>query len=177
MATVNVRSSSTTLHQDTLAQVRRQLDGDDKIGAIKIVREASGLGLAEAKAMVEAIEAGASSAVTTSIDLTGAEGERIKALLLDGKQAEAIKLLREASQSRVDLKTARGLIQTYLKHLTEAGGAAKAETHFTIDAGAAHDSAVDRASGGPLRAIIRFLVVVALVGGLVVWVLGWPPKF
>jgi hypothetical protein len=116
------------------------------------------------------------STTTTSIDLTEAEGERIKVLLLDGKQVEAIKLLREASQSRVDLKTARGLIQTYLKHLTEAGGAAKAETQFTIDAAAARDPAIERASGGPLQSIFRFLVVVALIAGLVVWVLGWPPK-
>ncbi len=173
MATDNVRSSSTTLDQATLAEVRRQLDAGNKIAAIKVVREATGLGLAEAKAMVEAIESGASSTATTSIDLTDAQGEQIKALLLDGKQVEAIKLLREAAQSRVDLKTARGLIQTYLKHLTEAGGAGKAETHFTIDAG--RDSAIDRTSGGPLRSIFRFLVVVALAAGLVVWVLGWPP--
>jgi ribosomal protein L7/L12 len=175
MAADNVRISSTTLDPDTLAQVRHQLDAGSKIGAIKVVREATGLGLAEAKAMVEAIESGVST-TTTSIDLTEAEGERIKVLLLDGKQVEAIKLLREASQSRVDLKTARGLIQTYLKHLTEAGGAAKAETQFTIDAAAARDPAIERASGGPLQSIFRFLVVVALIAGLVVWVLGWPPK-
>lgn len=177
MATDNVRSASTTLDPDTLAKVRHQLDAGSKIGAIKVVREATGLGLAEAKAMVEAIESGASSTATTSIDLTEAEGERIKALLLDGKQVEAIKLLREASQSRLDLKTARGLIQTYLKHLTEAGGAAKAETHFTIDAGAARDSAVDRASGGPLTSILKLVVAAAIALGFVVWMFGWPPKF
>lgn len=175
MATDNVRGASTTLDPDTLAEVRRQLDAGNKIAAIKVVREATGLGLAEAKALVEAIESGVST-TATSIDLTDAEGERIKALLLDGKQVEAIKLLREASQSRVDLKTARGMIQTYLTHLTEAGGAAKAETHFTDEAAAGRDSTIERAGGGPLRAIFRFLVVATLLGGLVVWSLGWPPK-
>lgn len=175
MATFDARATATTLDQATLADVRRELDAGNKIAAIKVVRGATGLGLAEAKAMVEAIATGVSTA-TTSIDLTDAQGERIKALLLDGNQVEAIKLLREASNARVDLKTARGLIQTYLKHLTEAGGAAKAETHFTIDAGAGRDSTIDRAGGGPLRPIFRLVVVAGLIAGLVVWVLGWPPK-
>ncbi|MBL8706466.1 MAG: ribosomal protein L7/L12 [Rhodospirillales bacterium] len=176
MATFDARATATPLDQATLANVRRELDAGNKIAAIKVVREASGLGLAEAKAMVEAIESGVSTA-TTSIDLTEAEGERIKALLLAGDQAEAIKLLRDASQSRVDLKTARGLIQTYLKHLTEAGGAAKAETHFTVDAGLSRDATIERASGGPLTSILKLAVAAAIALGFVVWMFGWPPNF
>lgn len=63
---------------------------EGKIPAIKFYREQTGVGLAEAKAAVEAIEAG--RAISCS---TGASDEPLLRLLRAGRKIEAIKAHRE----------------------------------------------------------------------------------
>jgi len=190
-----VRVASTTLDPTTTAEVRRLVDAQDKIGAIKAVRKATGLGLAEAKAMVEAVESGKSMS-TTSIELTGEDGAQIKALLHSGKEIEAIRLLRDASNGLLGLKSARVMLHAYRRHLARSGAdAAAAGTQAAgspaadpSDVSASDDGritftmpadiapTVKRSAESPLAGLIRLLIVLAIAGGIFVWVFGWPVR-
>ena len=88
------------------------LDGK-KIDAIKLVREQTGLGLKEAKDVVEAIERGetpnvqpVAAAVTHGV--SGVDLDEINELLLQDKKIDAIKLYRE--RTGVGLKEAKDAI-------------------------------------------------------------------
>src|SRR5262245_17299284 len=74
--------------------VRDALSRGDKIAAIRLLREQTGLGLAEAKAAVEA-------GLTPSPPATWPESEQlppeVTAALITGNKIEAIKLLRQAT--------------------------------------------------------------------------------
>jgi len=53
---VNIDSQKFDLDQQTLSKVRVLIKANDKIQAIKLIREKTGLGLAEAKGVMEALE-------------------------------------------------------------------------------------------------------------------------
>ena len=95
----------------TLAERVRHLVADgQKIEAIRVLREASGVGLAEAKQAVEAI---ASSEFLEPNDLSGvAEGELL-GLLQAGRKIEAIKLYRE--QHPCGLREAKDFVEALAK--------------------------------------------------------------
>ena len=94
-----------------LAQRVKHLVADgQKIEAIKLLREATGLGLAEAKQAVEAI---ACSEQLEPNELSAeAEGELL-GLLQAGRKIEAIKRYRE--QHRCELKEAKDFVETLAK--------------------------------------------------------------
>ncbi len=76
--------------------VRQALADGRKIEAIKIYREATGVGLAEAKHAVEAIEHGEStSPASAPADLD----KELLRLLRDGQKIEAVKRHRERTNS------------------------------------------------------------------------------
>ncbi|MEZ6034048.1 MAG: ribosomal protein L7/L12 [Planctomycetaceae bacterium] len=89
--------------QDTFKnEIRQLLASGNKIAAIKRYREQTGVGLAEAKAAVESLEAGGS--LTERVrpdDLIG----QIVGLLGRGEKIEAVKLYRD--QSGCGLKEAK----------------------------------------------------------------------
>ena len=81
---------------DLETQVRALLATGRKIEAIKRAREATGLGLAEAKDWVEAIERGAAFAVPPLAAEAPADAyDEVRALVAAGARLEAIKRLRE----------------------------------------------------------------------------------
>lgn len=89
-------------------EIRELLASGGKIAAIKRYREETGVGLAEAKAAVESLEAGGS--ITQQIqpensDLT----QQIVTLLGRGEKIEAVKLYRD--RFRVGLKEAKEAVE------------------------------------------------------------------
>ncbi len=80
---------------DVLTAVQSALRAGEKIAAIKLYREATGVGLAEAKAAVEALEAGLPIAASAE-RMASAEDDGVKAAVLAGRKIEAIKLYRAA---------------------------------------------------------------------------------
>ena len=80
------------------AEILSIWNSGSKVLAIKLLREQSGLGLAEAKQLLESVDAGAadsplalSSAIPASVEL------RIHAAMASGNKLEAVKLLKEAT--------------------------------------------------------------------------------
>ncbi|MEZ6123192.1 MAG: hypothetical protein R3C49_08475 [Planctomycetaceae bacterium] len=85
-------------------EIREHLAAGNKIAAISLYRERTGVGLAEAKAAVESLEFGNSTDPETTADdpeLT----QQIVSLLGRGEKIEAIKCYRE--RFRVSLKQAK----------------------------------------------------------------------
>jgi ribosomal protein L7/L12 len=112
-----------------------------KIEAIKVYRAHTGLGLAEAKAAVEAIQAGASPPPLSEIggDL---EADLLR-LLGQGEKIQAIKLYRE--QTGLGLAEAKRVVETLA---------------------ARHGLSAQRAG---CLGVLLAVVVVAFVIGMVVW--------
>jgi ribosomal protein L7/L12 len=102
------------LPEDVLDQIRRALAAGQKIEAIRILREATGLGLAEAKAIVEAIplrgdgRPSVPSSDSEPGNLPAEVVEKIREFLFAGRKIEAIKTYREATG--LGLKESKDLI-------------------------------------------------------------------
>jgi ribosomal protein L7/L12 len=106
------------------AEIRRHLAVGNKIEAIKHYREATGVGLAEAKDAVERIEAGkAPLASPADATLPGAEASRIKAMIARGETMAAIKLYRKAAG--VDLKAAKEAVDALAAQLSRPAASAR----------------------------------------------------
>lgn len=73
-------------------QVRMALNSGQKIEAIRLLREQTGLGLAEAK---KAVESGFVPDTATPSDMTHGLPSDVAAALAEGNKIEAIKLLRQ----------------------------------------------------------------------------------
>jgi len=89
---------------DLEQQVRALLDDGQKIAAVKLYKDQTGVGLAEAKAAVEALEAGAGP--PSSSDM---EAELLR-LLGRGDKLEAVKLYRD--QKGVSLLEAKQAVES-----------------------------------------------------------------
>ncbi len=74
-----------------MEQVYALIEAGNKIGAIKLYREMTGLGLAESKEAVEALERGERPSSAGNIDAMN----EVRALLILGKRVEAIQLYRK----------------------------------------------------------------------------------
>jgi ribosomal protein L7/L12 len=85
------------LSGDELAQVRAALAGGKKIDAIKLYREATGAGLAEAKQAVEALEAGRQMGGPVVESVSNDDIDQIQAAVFAGQKIAAIKLYRAAT--------------------------------------------------------------------------------
>jgi len=93
--------------------VQAAMDRGDKILAIKLLRHATGLGLKEAKDVVEHIEAGGAPSVAQPIAGTTGSGE-ITRVLQQGNKLEAIRLYRQ--QKGVGLKEAKEAVEAMLEN-------------------------------------------------------------
>ena len=78
---------------DSDEQIRRLMQAGQKIEAIKVCREATGVGLAEAKAYVEALERGET---VSRPDVQDIEAE-LRQMIREGETIAAIKRYREAA--------------------------------------------------------------------------------
>ncbi|PAW81393.1 MAG: hypothetical protein B9S33_16695 [Pedosphaera sp. Tous-C6FEB] len=110
-------------HQAILVEVR----GGNKIAAIKLCREATGMGLAEAKEWVEKLEA-SPEAVPPAVEVAGALAP-IAELLFKGEKISAIKLYREQVEPGSGLKEAKEAVEKL-----EAGLRAQHPEKFTAKA-------------------------------------------
>lgn len=92
--------------------VRALLDSGNKIEAIKRVRDQTGLGLKEAKDLVEAMERGASVSLHANISTPVFHGDldsEARRLASAGKVIDAIKLVRE--HKNLGLKEAKDYVE------------------------------------------------------------------
>ncbi|GAA6140642.1 ribosomal protein L7/L12 [Hydrogenophaga sp. 5NK40-0174] len=99
-------------HPPVPPEVKAALDRGNKIEAIKLLREATGLGLKEAKDAVDQIEAGGELCMNIPIPqkaFTGEGSDDISRLLQQGKTIQAIRLYRE--QKGVSLKAAKAAVE------------------------------------------------------------------
>jgi ribosomal protein L7/L12 len=110
--------------QTLLDDIKAEIAAGNKIAAIKLYRDATGAGLAEAKEAVELIEAGkpppSGAAATPSADAM----QQVSALVAAGKKIEAIKVYRTAAG--VDLKGAKDAVDALEVRLNPAAVATRA---------------------------------------------------
>ena len=90
--------------------------GDKKIGVIKVVRQATGLGLKEAKDYVEALEAGTAPPAARLAAAPASSGsmDEVRALALQGNKIQAIKRYRELTGA--GLKEAKDYVDALTEH-------------------------------------------------------------
>ena len=80
------------------AEILSIWNSGSKVLAIKLLREQSGLGLAEAKQLLESADAGAADSPLAMNSAIPASAElRIHAAMASGNKLEAVKLLKEAT--------------------------------------------------------------------------------
>src|SRR4051812_32418252 len=100
---------------DGIEEIQRMLLAGDKIGAIKLYREKSGAGLAEAKSAVEQMQTqlrGFESAelkLPTAAPAASAPSAAVNEALFAGNKIQAIKLYRE--QMKVGLAEAKRAVE------------------------------------------------------------------
>jgi ribosomal protein L7/L12 len=83
--------------QDVIDSVRTAIAAGNKIEAIKLYREASGAGLADAKRFVEDLEAGRTPGAPPGESVTNDDIDQIQAALFRGDRIQAIKLYRTST--------------------------------------------------------------------------------
>jgi ribosomal protein L7/L12 len=101
---------------DILTQVRALMNQNNKIEAVKVLRAATGMGLAEAKAAVEKLDEGGSLDGFSPTAPAPAEvpedlAATVQGLLQRGEKIEAIKLVRE--RMKLGLKEAKELVDKF----------------------------------------------------------------
>jgi ribosomal protein L7/L12 len=104
--------------QTLLDDIKAQIAAGNMIAAIKLYRDATGTGLAEAKQAVELIAAGKPPPTGAAPSLSADAMQEVSALLMAGKKIEAIKLYRTAVG--VDLKDAKDAVDALEVRLNPA---------------------------------------------------------
>ena len=94
--------------QKLLDDIKAEIASGKKITAIKLYREATGVGLAEAKQAVELIAAGKPPPSGAAPSLTVDAMQEVSALITAGRKIDAIKVYRKAVG--VDLKDAKDAV-------------------------------------------------------------------
>jgi ribosomal protein L7/L12 len=110
-------TTRSSISSDAMAQIQRLVAQGKKIQAIKLVREHTGLGLKEAKDLVDRM---ADSATVAALDLPAAGPQlppssdevmaRVRALAAQGKKINAIKELRDHTPG-LGLKEAKDIVE------------------------------------------------------------------
>jgi ribosomal protein L7/L12 len=101
---------------DAIAQVRALMARGETIEAIKMLREATGMGLADAKAAVETLNTGSGLNVLAQSSpppsqLPAELAATVRGLLQRGDKIAAIKLVRE--RMKLDLKDSKDLVDRF----------------------------------------------------------------
>lgn len=135
--------------QQLLDDIRAQIAAGNRIEAIKIYREATGAGLAEAKEAVELIAAGKPPRADGAATPDQMSLQRIKAEISAGNPIEAIRLYRAATG--LGLKESKDAVEILAFELNP-------------DAAASRDAAMRRMRR---MAVIAALVFVGLVASVI----------
>ena len=129
------RGDDAPMEQDLAQRLGELVVGGEKIAAIKLLREATGMGLAEAKAIIDAVERGervpplvqqqvqqqnASRAADPGADAVPTE---VRRLAEAGNRIHAIKMLRE--QTGLGLKETKDLLDRAVPFAGSATGGGK----------------------------------------------------
>jgi ribosomal protein L7/L12 len=94
--------------QKLLDDIKAEIAAGNVIAAIKLYRDATGVGLAEAKEAVELIAAGKPPPSGAAPSLSADAMQEVSALIAAGRKIEAIKVYRKAAG--VDLKDAKDAV-------------------------------------------------------------------
>ncbi len=101
---------------EQLQEIRRMIRDNRKIEAIRLYREATGLGLKEAKEAIEEMASASDGAappvcvdVGRTVELQPADRQRVLAALRAGRKIEAIQIYREATG--LGLKEAKDAVE------------------------------------------------------------------
>jgi ribosomal protein L7/L12 len=134
--------------QKLLDDIKVEIAAGNKITAIKLYRDATGAGLAEAKEAVELIAAGKPPPSGAAPSASADAMQEVSALLAAGRKIEAIRVYRTAAG--VDLKAAKEAVDAF-------------EARINPAAVVTRDAAMQRLR----RLAVSGLVVVAAVAALV----------
>ena len=108
------------LSSDDVLRIRAELAAGRKIEAIKLYREASGAGLAEAKRAVEALEAGRPMQQVPLGSASNDDIDQIKAAVFTGEKIKAIRLYRQATGE--GLKESKDFVEALEVELRRTSG-------------------------------------------------------
>lgn len=109
--------------QKLLDDIKAEIAAGNKITAIKLYRDATGAGLAEAKQAVELIAAGKPPPTGAAPTLSADAMQEVSALVIAGKTIEAIKVYRK--EAGVDLKDAKDAIDALEARINPAAVVAR----------------------------------------------------
>jgi ribosomal protein L7/L12 len=109
--------------QKLLDDIKAEIAAGNKITAIKLYRDATGAGLAEAKQAVELIAAGKPPPTGAAPTLSADAMQEVSALVIAGRKIEAIKAYRK--EAGVDLKDAKDAIDALEARINPAAVVAR----------------------------------------------------
>ena len=162
------------LSSDQERQIREFINANQLIPAIKLYREITGVGLAEAKSAVEALGRGeninfSAPAPQSQLDNPLLE-TKIKELLAKRNKIEAIKLYREVH--RVGLKEAKDVVDQ-MEASVRREGAPINTSNMAIPSTPliSNDPFDDEAAGNRMRLIITVAILAFVLGGVTVFFL------
>lgn len=112
--------------QKLLDDIKAEIAAGNKINAIKLYRDATGAGLAEAKQAVELIAAGKPPPTGAAPTLSADAMHEVSALVAAGKKIDAIKVYRR--EAGVDLKDAKDAVDALEVRINPAAVAAREAT-------------------------------------------------
>lgn len=136
------------------------LKSGNKIEAIKLCREATGMGLAEAKEWVEKLDSSPEALLPAAGELEGAVAPVVE-LLFAGKKIPAIKLYREQVKPGTGLAEAKEAVERL-----EAGLRAQHPEKFTASA---QKSGCAAALFGAVAIFTTLVVVIAAALVVLIW--------
>ena len=154
-----------SLSPDQVQQIHEYIHNQQLIHAIKLYREATGVGLAEAKAAVEDMARGeAVKPPSGSVDYDNPILDaKIKSLLSKGQKIDAIKIYRE--EYGVGLKEAKDVVDRIEMFMKRSGSSMKMPYESAIGS----DPFAERPSGS--RVILLVAAVSILLCGIGVFLL------
>lgn len=131
--TLALDNAQVTLSSEAWSQIQYRINRGNKIGAIKAMREATGLGLKDAKDLVEALQRNTSNVSIQSNDqplsatasppqsseLSREQVTEIQYYVSRGNKIKAIKLLREATG--MGLKEAKEMVEAMQRGMHDFG--------------------------------------------------------
>jgi ribosomal protein L7/L12 len=160
---------------DQERQIREFINADQLIYAIKLYREITGSGLAEAKSAVEAMARG------ESVNLPAPQAQfddpfvetRIREMLTKRNKIEAIKIYRETH--RVGLKEAKDVIDgmeaSMLRERRESVSMNTSDTSLPFEPAISNDPFAEDSSGNRIRLVVTVAILLLALGGAAVFFL------
>jgi len=156
-------------------QIRDFINANQLIHAIKLYREATGAGLAEAKSAVEAMARGEGMNISPLVPQTPLDDSivesKIRELLIKNKKIEAIKLYRE--MYRVGLKEAKdaidGIETSMLRERRESGSTNMSNVSMPSAPAISNDPFDDDSAGNRIRLILTMAILLLALGGAAVF--------